>query len=105
MPRVSKKTDASVAAPTASSPAPAVPVPAPSPAAVPAPSVEQKVSNRKTFKAMSEETKGKLAEHAKTASKAHVASMRANLLLGKSWDEAHAKATEAEKKRGMVKSA
>jgi hypothetical protein len=54
---------------------------------------------------MSEETKKKLAEHSKSASKGHIASMRANLLLGKSWDEAHTKATEAEKKRGLVKSA
>jgi hypothetical protein len=31
--------------------------------------------------------------------------MRANLLLGKSWNEAHEKAIEAEKKRGSAKTA
>lgn len=104
MPRVSKKqTDASASVPA---PASAPVVPAPAPAVESAPAVEKKVNpNRKTFKAMSDEHKVKLAEHSKTASKGHVASMRANLLLGKSWDEAHAKATEAEKRRGLVKSA
>jgi hypothetical protein len=104
MPRVSqKKSDVPVShsapASTASSPAPAPAVSAPAPAVAPAPTVEKKATTRKTFKPLSEETKGKLAEHSKTASKAHIASMRANLLLGKSWDEAHEKATETEKKR------
>lgn len=98
MPRV-KKSDASA---PASADAPAPVVSAPSPAPAPAPAVEKKATARKTFKPMSEETKAKLAEHSKTASKAHIASMRANLLLGKDWNEAHAKATEAEKKRGVA---
>jgi hypothetical protein len=89
MPRVSKK---SVVEPVA------VLEPVPEPVAA----VEKKPpATRKTFKAMSEENKTKLAEHAKTASKYHIASMRANLMLGKSWEEAHAKATEMEKKRTM----
>jgi hypothetical protein len=96
MPRV-KKSDA-VASTPASAPAPAVS--APTPAVESAPVVEKKVNaNRKTFKPLSEEHKAKLAEHSKTASKSHIASMRANLLLGKSWDDSHAKAMEAEKKR------
>jgi len=105
MPRVKKDVSASAPASIASSPAPASAVSPPAPDVAPAPTVEKKVSTRKTFKPMSEETKKKLAEHSKSASKGHIASMRANLLLGKSWDEAHTKATEAEKKRGLVKSA
>jgi hypothetical protein len=97
MPAV-KKTDATTAS-TISSPAPAPAVSATTPAPAPTPSVEKKASNRKTFKAMSEETKGKLAEHAKTASKSHIASMRANLLLGKSWEDSHSRAVEAEKRK------
>lgn len=103
MPRVSKKADA-----TASTPIPAdVPVvPAAAPVVESVPVVEKKVNpNRKVFKAMSEENKAKLSEHARTASKSHVASMRANLLLGKSWEDAHAKATELEAKRSAPKSA
>lgn len=65
--------------------------------------VEKKASTRKTFKPMSAETKEKLAEHAKTASKAHIASMRANLLLGRDWNDAHARAVEADKKRASAK--
>jgi hypothetical protein len=61
--------------------------------------MEKKAVNRKTFKPISEEIKTKLTEHAKSASKTHVASMRANLVLGKSWEDSHAKAVEAEKRK------
>lgn len=101
MPRVKKDVPVvgSTATPTDSSPAPAPAVSTPAPDVSPAPIVEKKVTTRKTFKPMSDETKKKLAEHSKTASKGHVASMRANLLLGKSWEDSHSKANEAEKKR------
>ena len=43
---------------------------------------------------LSAEQKEKLAEHAKTYSKRHVATMRYWLLHGKSFDEAHERASK-----------
>lgn len=78
MPRVSKK---SVAV--------AEPVPAPAPA-VAEPAVKKAGAR---FGKMPEEHKAKLAELKGEHSKHFKASLRGNLMIGKTWDEAVAKAT------------